>query len=57
MTKLEITPFDLAQRFVGISEVPGSTSNAHVLAMLRIDQKWPEGDHVPWCSAFINYIT
>jgi uncharacterized protein (TIGR02594 family) len=24
--------------------------------MLRLDEKWPEGDDVPWCSAFMNYI-
>lgn len=56
MKKLELTPYDLAQRFVGISEVSGPTSNPHVLAMLRLDQEWPEGDHVPWCSGFMNYI-
>ncbi|MBU1740024.1 MAG: TIGR02594 family protein, partial [Proteobacteria bacterium] len=47
---------DLAQRFVGVKEVPDTASNPHVLAMLRLDQKWPKGDHVPWCSAFINYV-
>ena len=25
--------------------------------MLRLDQKWPKGDDVPWCSAFMNYVT
>ena len=24
--------------------------------MLRLDQKWPEGDEFPWCSTFTNYI-
>ena len=56
MNKIELTAFDLAQRFVGMSEVSGPTSNPHVLAMLRLDQEWPEGDEVPWCSAFMNYI-
>jgi uncharacterized protein (TIGR02594 family) len=55
--KLEITAFDIAQRFVGIKEIPGSENNQHVLTMLRLDQKWPENDEVPWCSAFVNYIT
>lgn len=53
---MEITAFDLAQRFVGIAETPGLASNPQVLAMLRLDQAWPEGDHVPWCSAFVNYV-
>lgn len=56
MEKVSITAFELAQRFIGIEEVPGKTSNSHILAMLRLDQKWPRGDEVPWCSAFMNYI-
>jgi len=54
--KLEITAFDLAQRFVGIKEVSGSQSNPYILSMLHLDQDWPEGDEIPWCSAFVNYI-
>lgn len=53
---MNITAFDLAQRFVGIKEVPGSNSNPQVLAFLRLDNAWPEGDDVAWCSAFVNYI-
>ena len=45
--KLEITAFDLAQRFVGTQELGGAASNPAVLAMLRLDQKWPKGDHDP----------
>ncbi len=48
--------FDLAQRYVGIEEVGGSLDNPAILAMLRLDNKWPEGDEVPWCSAFTNHI-
>jgi uncharacterized protein (TIGR02594 family) len=53
---MNITAFDLAQRFAGTAEVSGTLSNPQVLAMLKLDQKWPEGDDVPWCSAFVNYI-
>jgi uncharacterized protein (TIGR02594 family) len=53
---LEITAFDLAQRFVGVKEGPGSINNPQVVAMLRLDQAWPAGDDVAWCSAFVNYI-
>lgn len=53
---MNITAFDLAQRFIGIKEVPGSTSNPQVLAFLRLDNAWPDGDDVAWCSAFVNYI-
>ena len=53
---MNITAFDLAQRFIGIKEVPGSVSNPQILAMLRLDDVWPAGDETPWCSAFVNYI-
>jgi uncharacterized protein (TIGR02594 family) len=56
MKTIEINAFDLAQRFVGTKEVAGSSSNPQVLAMLRLDEAWPEGDEVAWCSAFVNYI-
>jgi len=56
MKKIELTAFDLAQRFVGVSEVAGSTANPQVLAMLRLDEKWPKHDEVHWCSAFANYV-
>ena len=56
MRTIEMTAFDMAQRFVGIKEVPGSQSNPAVLAMLKLDGDWPEGDDVPWCSAFANYV-
>jgi len=54
---MNITAFWLAQRYVGLAEVPGSKSNATVLGMLRLDQEWPEDDGTPWCSAFVNWIT
>lgn len=49
-------PFDLAMRFVGVSEVPGSKDNPAILAMLRLDNDWPESDEVPWCSGFVNVV-
>ena len=55
MNKLEITAYDLAQRFIGCAEAPVAASNPQVLAMLRLDQKGPTGDEVPWCSAFVNW--
>ena len=53
---MNITAYDLAQRFSGIKEVGGEVSNPSILAMLRLDAKWPKGDEVPWCSAFANYV-
>ena len=56
MNSIQITPFDLASRFKGMKEVPGSTTNHQILAMLKLDDDWPHDDSVPWCSAFVNYI-
>ena len=56
MNKLEITAFDLAQRFTGIQEVGGSLDNPQIMSMLKLDADWPQNDEVPWCSAFANYI-
>jgi len=53
---MAITAFDLAQRFVGVTETPGMASTPLVLAMLRLDDTWPAADSVPWCSAFVNFI-
>jgi uncharacterized protein (TIGR02594 family) len=51
-----MTPFEVAQRFVGVNEAPGTASNPLVLAMLRLDEQWPTGDEVAWCSAFVNFV-
>lgn len=53
---MTITAFDLAQRFVGLKEVPGATAHPQILAMLSLDVSWPKDDEVPWCSGFANYI-
>ena len=51
-----ITPYQIAERFIGLEEVPGREDNPAILAMLKLDANWPEGDEVPWCSAFVNYV-
>ena len=51
-----VTALSIAKRFVGFEEVPGVASNPAILAMLRLDNKWPAGDEVAWCSAFVSYI-
>ncbi|SET50660.1 TIGR02594 family protein [Nitrosomonas marina] len=56
MKKIEISAYEIAQRFVGIKEVSGSTANPQILAMLKLDSNWPDDDSVPWCSGFINYV-
>ena len=57
MAPLLVTPYDLAQRFVGVKELPGGeANNPFIMSMLTLDSEWPENDEVPWCSAFTNYI-
>jgi uncharacterized protein (TIGR02594 family) len=56
MTKIELTPYDLAQRFIGVKEIAGQASNPQIIAMLRLDESWPQADEVSWCSGFVNYI-
>lgn len=53
---MDVTAYTLAQRFVGIREVPGTKDNPAILAMLQLDGDWPQHDEVPWCSAFVNYV-
>ena len=53
---MNTTAFDIAQVFVGTKEVGGAMDNPQILAMLKLDNNWPQDDEVPWCSAFVNYI-
>lgn len=48
--------YRLARRFIGLREVPGAVHNPQIMAMLKLDQSWPEGDETPWCAAFVSYI-
>lgn len=52
----EVTALSIARRFLGLEEVPGSVSNPAILAMLRLDNKWPGDDSVAWCSAFVSAV-
>ncbi len=56
MIKIELTAFDLAQRFIGTKEIPGTMDNPQIMAFLKLDNSWPGHDEVAWCSAFVNYI-
>jgi uncharacterized protein (TIGR02594 family) len=54
--RIETSAFEIAQRFVGMKEVPGKQDNPLILAMLKLDGTWPDHDEVPWCSAFLNFV-
>lgn len=53
---LSVTAVSIARVFLGTAEVPGAASNPAVLAMLKLDQSWPGGDEIAWCSAYVNYV-
>jgi uncharacterized protein (TIGR02594 family) len=52
-----LTPFSLAQRFVGISELAGDRHHPVIqwaLMLCGYDAESP--DEIPWCAAFLNLI-
>ena len=48
--------FKMAHKFLGLTEIAGTTHNPAIVAMLQLDAKWVEDDETSWCSAFINFI-
>lgn len=55
MNEIKTDLHTIGSRFLGLKEVAGSVNNPQIMAMLQLDNKWPSGDEVPWCSAFVNY--
>ena len=55
---MEITAFDLAQRYVGIHELAGAQLNHPLIAWWLSLCGYPTTvtDETPWCSAFVNGI-
>lgn len=53
---MNITAYELGSRFIGIKELPGAADNPFVMAMLQLDNTWPQHDEVPWCSGYVNFI-
>ena len=50
------TPYGIAQRFIGVEEMPGHNMNAPmIMAWLTLDQSWPSDDETPWCAGFIGW--
>jgi uncharacterized protein (TIGR02594 family) len=53
---MNVTAYDIANRFCGTKEASGIVDNPLIMAMLKLDNDWPQHDEVPWCSAFVNFI-
>ena len=55
MRKIEITLFELAQRYVGVGELKGGKDHPLIqwwLSLCGFGMESP--DETPWCSAFAN---
>ena len=51
-----MTPYEIAQGFIGTTEAPGAADNPEILEMYAtIGQDWIEHDEVAWCAAFVGH--
>ena len=55
---MEVTPYQIAHRFIGIKEAKGLSHNPLIVAMHQVgsDAKWVNDDETPWCSSFVGFI-
>jgi uncharacterized protein (TIGR02594 family) len=53
---MQITAFDLAQRYVGIAEIAGDKDHPLVVWWLSLCGLTDCKDETAWCSAFVNGI-
>lgn len=55
---MEITPYQLAETYVGVEERDGAKDNPHINAWLE-EAGYASSivhDEIPWCGAFVNHI-
>ena len=53
---IKTSAYLMAERYIGLEEIPGREDNPLIMHMLKMDAPWPDHDEVPWCSSFLNYI-
>lgn len=51
-----LIPYEVAERLVGIKEVPGVGDHPFVQACLYLDTHQVMHDETAWCSAFANWV-
>ncbi len=51
-----MTPFDLAQRYLGITEIHGELDHPLIRWWHSLTPIGETDDEVPWCSSFVNGI-
>lgn len=51
-----MTPFDIAQGYIGTTEGPGPEDNPAIMDMYAsVGHDWVEHDSVAWCAAFVGH--
>ena len=51
-----MTPFVIAQSYIGLSEGPGPADNPAIMEMYAsVGHDWVEHDTVAWCAAFVGH--
>ncbi|WP_282057592.1 TIGR02594 family protein [Lentibacter algarum] len=51
-----MTPFVIAQSYIGLSEGPGPADNPAIMEMYAsVGHDWVEHDSVAWCAAFVGH--
>lgn len=56
MRRADYSPYETLEALRGITEIEGPDSNPLIMAMLTIDDNWPQDDDVPWCSGAMNFV-
>lgn len=51
-----INSWDVAYKFLGLTELTGNKDDHMILWMLQLCDKNIQHDETPWCSAFVNTI-
>ena len=51
---MAITAYDLAERFIGTTEVPGPEHNCQIMAWLQMFLPWVEDDLTAHCGVFVG---
>jgi len=52
---IQVTPYSIAARFLGLREVAGHIHNAQIVGMMQCVDPSVHDDETPWCSGFVNY--
>ncbi len=52
---MNVTAYQIAERYLGIREVPGAQHHPMIVAWLNRIAAWAKDDETPWCAAFVDH--